>query len=47
MRTFMFLGFAPVSPVSGLVPACSDQLFMAYTIEESDSDHDGGGTGDG
>ncbi|CAH1788757.1 unnamed protein product [Owenia fusiformis] len=33
IRTFMFLGFAAVSPGNPLVPNVGDLLFMAYDIE--------------
>ncbi|XP_037069040.1 ornithine decarboxylase antizyme 1-like [Pollicipes pollicipes] len=35
VRTFMFLGFAPIPPGSDIIPASGDQdnLYLAYAIE--------------
>ena len=33
VRTFMFLGFAPLAPGSPLVPASGDLMFMATELE--------------
>lgn len=40
IRTFMFLGFAVVAPGDSLVPNVEDLMFLAYTIDDFDSDSD-------
>lgn len=36
----MYLGFAVVAPGHSLVPASSERMFMAYTIDDPDDDDD-------
>lgn len=38
IRTFMFLGFAVVCPGDPMVPNAEDLMFLAYTIDDYDSD---------
>lgn len=38
IRTFMFLGFEVVVPGNPIVPYADDLMFLAYTIENYDSD---------
>lgn len=38
IRTFMFLGFQVVVPGDPIVPVAEDLMFLAYTIENYDSD---------
>lgn len=38
IRTFMFLGFQVVVPGDPIVPNASDVMFLAYTIDNYDSD---------
>lgn len=38
VRAFMFLGFQVVVPGDPIVPRADDLMFLAYTIENYDSD---------
>jgi len=38
IRTFMFLGFQVVVPGDPIVPSAGDVMFLAYTIDNYDSD---------
>ncbi len=38
LRVFSFLGFSIVPPGDPIVPKVEELLFMAYVIEEDDSD---------
>lgn len=45
IRTFMFLGFGVVAPGHPLVPASTERMFMAYTIDDDEDDDDDEGDG--
>lgn len=40
VRTMMFLGFVVVAPGNPLVPMSGDLMFMAYVIEDEESEED-------
>jgi len=40
IRTMMFLGFVVVAPGNPMMPTSGDLMFMAYIIEEQDSEDD-------